>query len=161
MLAHTDPLTGLTNRRGFEIELEGLLSDPVGAGHAALFFLDLNGFKLVNDRLGHRAGDDALRVIADRLRSLTRAHDTVARVGGDEFVILARQVGADPAAAQLAERFGQALLRPPGAPDVVVRASVGVAVPQAGDTAQALIERADRAMYAAKRDQGTVSDERP
>jgi len=158
--AHTDPLTGLANRRGLETELTRLLEDPLKAAHAAVFFLDLDGFKEVNDRLGHAAGDRALRIVGERLLSLTRAHDTVARVGGDEFVILARHVGGPGAEVVLAERFAQILVHLAHELPVEVRASVGSARPAPGDTAGGLLERADRAMYRSKR-RAPVSDERP
>jgi diguanylate cyclase (GGDEF)-like protein/PAS domain S-box-containing protein len=150
-LAHSDPLTGLTNRRGLEIELATLLADPVASAHAAVYFLDLDGFKVVNDRLGHREGDVALREVAQRLIGLTRTHDTVARVGGDEFVILARHVGSDAAAALLRDRLAQMEVVVSTDPPATVRASVGLARPNVHDSVQALIDRADRVMYRQKR----------
>lgn len=150
LLAHTDPLTGVANRRGLDAELTSLLLDPVVSVHAALYFVDLDGFKEINDAHGHAAGDTALRAVAERLIGLTRVGDTVARIGGDEFVVLARHVGSDDAARRLGERLAGMEVRPDGAAGFAVRASVGMARPRPYDSAQALIDRADRMMYRAK-----------
>jgi diguanylate cyclase (GGDEF)-like protein len=159
-LAHTDPLTGVTNRRGLDAELTGLLADAVASAPAALYFVDLDGFKVVNDRLGHAGGDVVLQTVAQRLIGLTRTGDTVARVGGDEFIVLARHVGSEEAANRLAERLRNVAVTVDDVPTLVVRASVGMARPRAYDSAQALIDRADRMMYRVKQAR-TVSDGRP
>lgn len=149
-LAHTDPLTGVANRRGLDAELTSLLADPVVSVHAALYFVDLDGFKEINDAHGHAAGDTALRAVAERLIALTRTGDTVARVGGDEFVVLARHVGSDDAARRLGERLAAMEVRPGDLAGLAVRASVGMARPRPYDSAQALVDRADRMMYRVK-----------
>jgi diguanylate cyclase (GGDEF)-like protein len=157
-LAHRathDPLTGLPNRRAFAEHVEDALTDRRGGalGHVAVLFVDVDDFKLVNDSLGHRAGDRLLETVADRLGAALRPQDVVARFGGDEFVILVADVvdGADAMA--VAERLA-ATLTPPivldGEPRFVT-ASVGVAV--AGDLhldADQLLRDADVAMYRAK-----------
>ncbi len=153
-MAHTDPLTGLANRRGLENELAAVLADPYGMAHTSVFFLDLDGFKDVNDRLGHGAGDEMLRAVADRLTKLTRSHDLLARVGGDEFVVIARHVGSEQTEQLLADRLRGTLVTVPGPPAIEVRASIGVARPRVGDGAAAVIDRADRDMYRNKRRAG-------
>ncbi len=148
--AHHDPLTGLPNRT--------LLAQYVaerfrpGAGGLACLFLDLDNFKVVNDSLGHTAGDDLLIEVADRLRATVRPGDLVARFGGDEFVVVCEQVGEDDAVA-LAERITAALALPVrlGGVDVRPHASVGVTV-QTDEhvAAEELIRDCDIAMYQAK-----------
>ncbi|WP_299951647.1 bifunctional diguanylate cyclase/phosphodiesterase [uncultured Modestobacter sp.] len=148
--ANHDPLTGLPNRT--------LLAEHVaerfrpGAGGLACIFLDLDNFKVVNDSLGHTAGDALLVEIADRLRSTVRPGDLVARFGGDEFVVVCQHVTEDDAVA-LAERIGVALHRPLTLSGVELhpRASVGVTVQTAEHrAAEELIRDCDIAMYQAK-----------
>lgn len=153
--ASHDPLTGLPNRRLFDHRLAAALARPrAGRRDLALLYLDLDGFKPVNDRFGHEAGDELLREAARRLRALTRAGDVPARVGGDEFVVL-QAGGAQPAgAARLAEALLDALRRPIrlGAAEARVGASIGVALATPDvDSPRELIRRADAALYAAKR----------
>ena len=157
-LAFTDPLTGLPNRRRLEEQVEGLLLEAHLAGTAvALLFVDLNGFKAVNDGLGHAAGDDLLVAIAQRLRSRLRRADLLARLGGDEF--LAALGGLDPAtagaeAARVAAELAAAVREPVdlSGQQVAVAASVGVATsPADGDDFASLLHAADERMYAAKR----------
>jgi diguanylate cyclase (GGDEF)-like protein len=149
-LARRDSLTGLYNRFGFEQRLAAELD---GARPFALCYLDLDGFKKVNDRLGHAAGDALLRLVAGRLGDLVGPSDFVARLGGDEFAILLAGVGSDDNARQLAERLYVALSQPHliGDEIVSVPASIGVtlAPAQASTTAQ-LLANADAALYAAK-----------
>ena len=154
VLAHTDPLTGLANRRGLDTELAAVLADPYAMAHTAVFFLDLEGFKAVNDRFGHVVGDEVLRRVGGRLAQLTRSHDTVARVGGDEFVVIARHVSTHADAALVADRLTGALLPVDDALPLEIRASVGSARPVPGDTAATLVDRADRDMYRHKRRTG-------
>jgi diguanylate cyclase (GGDEF)-like protein len=148
-----DGLTGLPNRELFCDRLEQALgrarrrSVPL-----AVLFVDLDGFKRVNDTHGHQAGDEVLITAAKRLRSLVRTGDTVARYGGDEFTILAEDVGDAESARQLGERVADDLGRPyPGG--LELSASVGVAYTAnpAASTPDALIRRADHAMYRSKR----------
>jgi diguanylate cyclase (GGDEF)-like protein/PAS domain S-box-containing protein len=152
-LAHQashDPLTGLPNRT--------LLAEYVadrftpGTSRLACLFLDLDNFKVVNDSLGHAAGDELLVEVATRLRATVRPGDLVARFGGDEFVVVCEGVAED-AAVTLAQRIGDALSRPVrlGGVDVRPGASVGVTVQAAEHTeAQELIRDCDIAMYQAK-----------
>ncbi|WP_432512425.1 diguanylate cyclase domain-containing protein [Kineococcus sp. SYSU DK001] len=156
-LAHTDALTGLANRRGVERFVEGELVRAQREGTAvALLFCDLDGFKSVNDRFGHAAGDELLTVVAQRLRRSVRETDLVARLGGDEFVVAL--TGLEPAsAAAQAGRVGQALAGAVLAPVPLsagvgsVGASVGIAVhPAHGATFAQLVRHADRDMYRVK-----------
>ena len=154
-LAHQalhDPLTGLGNR--------SLLMDRLGHAlrrsardrrHVALLFLDLDGFKPVNDTYGHDAGDRVLQAVADRLRGRVRASDTTGRLGGDEFVVLAEGLD-EQEAARLADDLLDTLRAPidVGTVTVAVQASIGVALAHTG-TADELLQAADAAMYTAKR----------
>ncbi len=156
-LADHDGLTGLLNRRRFREELAVAATRPAhGAREASLLALDLDQFKLVNDRFGHAAGDALLVAVADTLRRRLRSTDAAGRLGGDEFVVLLADT--PPAAAALVARHLQAAIAehgPAGHGDeaVAVRASIGVvAVPPGGAaTAAELLASADEAMYADKR----------
>jgi diguanylate cyclase (GGDEF)-like protein len=153
-LARSDALTGLPNRRAFEERLgEALLRATRSGELLALVFLDLDGFKAVNDQLGHEAGDELLRGVAQRLKDCVRAMDLVCRLGGDEFTIVLEQVGSEAAARELCQRIVEALSLPHsiGGQGLVSTPSVGLAMAQAGESAQALLQRADLAMYIAKR----------
>ena len=149
-----DPLTGLANRVLLEERLSLALSrDARTGGSTAVIFLDLDGFKEVNDQYGHAAGDQVLRGVAERLTAAVRPFDTVARVGGDEFVVLVEQATAQ-ALEVLPGRIGEAVRRPVVllGHTVTVGASLGVAVSRAGDTdAERLLNQADARMYDAKR----------
>ena len=148
-----DPLTELLNRRGFERELVRSVAYVKRYGaRAALIFLDLDGFKPVNDRHGHAAGDAVLKAVAAALVRHVRASDVVARIGGDEFVVLLWNV-AGPTAAAKAAALERAVYASPvrwGASTLVVGASAGVAFIGALDTSAELLARADAAMYARK-----------
>ena len=128
------------------------LAGAIDAGHSpALLYLDLDGFKRVNDELGHAAGDALLSAVSGRLGGCVRATDTVARLGGDEFAVLLP--GADEAeAARVAMRVLDALDAPVvlTAADVQVRTSIGVAVAAAGQEPEQLLHQADLAMYRVK-----------
>jgi diguanylate cyclase (GGDEF)-like protein/PAS domain S-box-containing protein len=157
--AQFDTLTGLANRN---LMLDRLSQAIAGAARhsdrIAVAFIDLDDFKLINDNLGHEAGDQLLREVARRLESSIRAGDTAARFGGDEFVLLLRDQGepGQLAAAQLTELMRR-VLENVAAPltlagrDIQIRCSIGLATyPQDGDDAEVLIKHADTAMYRAK-----------
>ncbi len=150
-----DPLTGLLNRRGFQRALERALAYVQRYGAtAALLFLDLDGFKAVNDRHGHAAGDWALGRLARLISGHVRASDVVARIGGDEIVVLLWNLRADQAEAKAraiedliaASPFEQSGKR------FKLGLSVGFTMLAPGDTAAAALARADAAMYARKRE---------
>jgi diguanylate cyclase (GGDEF)-like protein/PAS domain S-box-containing protein len=148
--AHHDPLTGLPNRT-LLAEYVAERFDPAGSGLACIF-LDLDNFKVVNDSLGHAAGDELLVEVADRLRSVVRPNDLVARFGGDEFVVVCEDVDESDAVA-LAERIGETLRRPLhiGGLDHRPQASIGVTVQtEEHASAEELIRDCDIAMYQAK-----------
>jgi diguanylate cyclase (GGDEF)-like protein/excisionase family DNA binding protein len=153
--ALTDPLTGLPNRRLFVDRIEHALARRERvAGSVAVFFLDIDRFKLVNDGLGHAAGDAALRAVGERLRSSLRAGDTVARLGGDEFGILIDAVADVDEATRIAQGVFDSLLEPLAIDGhaVNLRASIGLALDRARETLSAdeLLRDADTAMYRAK-----------
>lgn len=153
--ALTDPLTGLPNRRLFADRVEHALARRIRSrGRTAVLFLDLDRFKLVNDGLGHAAGDAVLKAVGDRLAGGLRASDTVARLGGDEFGILLEDVTSVNEATSTAQRVLTSLTQPLDLDgrEVSVRASIGVALDQIGDdvTADELLRDADTAMYRAK-----------
>ena len=159
-----DQLTGLVNRSFLYARLRQVLAAAARSRHStAVLFLDLDGFKLINDRLGHLVGDRVLLQVAGRLRETTRLGETVARFGGDEFVILCESADA-PGGEAVADRIRAAIRRPlDEAPGFGVTASVGVAVHLAADGAAAdpedLVRMADDAMYRSKsqgRDRVTV-----
>lgn len=148
-----DPLTGLGNRILLQRKLESAVAHDDRFGHVSVMLLDLDGFKHVNDTHGHAVGDEVLRVVAARLRRLTRPTDTIARTGGDEFVLLCP--GTDEGSAvQIAQRVVDAIRSPLSVGEVTVQLGVSVGVAhQDGDLADAdaLLLEADRAMYVAKR----------
>jgi diguanylate cyclase (GGDEF)-like protein len=157
-LATHDDLTGLVNRRFFVETVEQALRraerflEP-----ACVLFVDLDGFKAINDRAGHLTGDRVLRAVAARLRLAVRAADVVARIGGDEFAVLIERLSGPDGAVIVARRIEAALN---GSVEVSgegwpVSASVGMAMSRGGgDSALDLVARADEAMYNAKRAQG-------
>ena len=153
-LADTDPLTNLLNRRGVTSGLERAIDSVREHGKPlALLFLDLDGFKQFNDRLGHAAGDEALRKVAQAFLAETRGRDLVGRLGGEEFVVLLPRCGPQRAA-QVAERLRAGVAALPidtGVQGQPLTVSVGVAMLRDSDGAQSLIGRADQAMYEAKR----------
>ena len=151
--AHHDPLTELPNRARLHELIDAELRRP-GRSAVTVLFLDVDGFKEVNDTLGHEVGDDLLRQVSERLTGRTRVDDTVGRLGGDEFVVLCPDCDVDGAEA-LAQRFRSSFDRPFDLGGRVARltASIGVATAAAGDTAVRstdLVRDADLAMYAAK-----------
>ena len=159
-LAYHDALTGLPNRSMLEQHLERALAAAARSGRGVgMFYIDLDEFKFVNDSLGHLAGDDLLRQVADRLRRLTRGGDLLARHGGDEFLLLADDLGPDggeaaaAAAARIATRIHD-MLREPFLLDGTefrIGASVGVSLfPGDARDADGLLRHADAALYAGK-----------
>jgi diguanylate cyclase (GGDEF)-like protein len=155
-----DPLTDTLNRRGFERELHRSLAYVKRYGtSAALLYLDLDGFKPVNDRHGHAAGDAVLKAIAAALLSHVRASDMVARIGGDEFAVLLWNVNG-PVAAAKAGVLEAAVYATPvrwHSSTLAVGASAGVALLGALDTPAEVLARADAAMYARKAERRGLS----
>lgn len=152
--ASHDPLTGLVNRRG----LDRVLEEAGDSGKAlGLLLLDLDGFKLINDRHGHQAGDDLLKQVAMRLKGVVRPGDIVARLGGDEFALVVHGVEDAVALSEVADRAVSVVMAPIMLMGqfVTVGASVGVSVKPAQDsghwTAEVLTRAADQALYGAKR----------
>jgi diguanylate cyclase (GGDEF)-like protein/PAS domain S-box-containing protein len=155
--ARQDPLTGLANRRLLGDHLDLAIARAARAHTAtAVLYVDLDYFKEVNDRLGHRAGDDVLVAVADRLRAITRPADVVARLGGDEFVIACEGLTGDPTAdvTRLADRLAEGMQAPIEIEDeqVVVTASVGIAFTDGIVDPDTLLQHADEALYRAKRE---------
>ena len=154
-LATYDQLTGFANRALFQDRLEqAVASARRNRQRLAVLFLDLDGFKLVNDTLGHLTGDALLRLAAQRIGSCLRKSDTGARLGGDEFAILVTNLGDDEDALRIAEKV-LGLLREPlaikGAAGQAITASIGIArFPNDAGDAEQLLKRADAAMYQAK-----------
>jgi diguanylate cyclase (GGDEF)-like protein len=147
MLAATDPLTGIPNRRAF-LDRVATAVDSAGLGDPSVVCLvDLDGFKAVNDAGGHAAGDAMLTAVGSALAGAVRETDTVARLGGDEFAVLAA-VSAGVSGEMLAERLREAVATI--GRDRGVTASVGLARVRAGDDVEDLMQRADAAMYRSK-----------
>ena len=153
-LAHYDALTDLPNRVLFADRLhQALVQAQRGGEQVGLLFLDLDRFKLINDTLGHRAGDLRLQEGARRLETSVRAQDTVGRLGGDEFTIILPDLRSPAGAANVAEKILEAMSAPffICGHDVFVTTSIGIAVyPVTGDSPESLIKHADMAMYQAK-----------
>lgn len=153
-MAHHDALTDLPNRLLFTARLEQALEH--GKRHkrrVALLLLDLDRFKLINDTLGHSAGDELLRAVAVRLKKSVRAEDTVARLGGDEFAIILDELGKPEEAAMIARKILKRVNAPAwvGGKNLIVSSSIGISIfPQDARNSSDLIKAADAAMYAAK-----------
>jgi len=150
--ARRDPLTGLPNRNMMTAALARQCTDAQD-GHAALLLMDLDGFKDINDGLGHDVGDQLLVEIGHRLDRVTRAEDLVARLGGDEFAVLLTRLPAFHHASAIAENLGELIREPVRLGDVTleVGVSIGIADCVTGDDPLAVLQRADVAMYRAKR----------
>ena len=155
-LALHDSLTSLPNRRCFGERLNQALGvASLQCRALAVLYLDLDGFKPVNDTHGHAVGDELLRVIAVRLNRVVRSDDTVSRVGGDEFACVLLNLANRLQVSQLARKIFGAVAAPCviGSHQFTVRPSIGIAIcPLDGTTAEPLIRRADTAMYRARRD---------
>ncbi|NRF68512.1 EAL domain-containing protein [Aquincola sp. S2] len=153
-MAHHDELTGLPNRALLQDRMTQALGQARRTGRPlALLFLDLDGFKYINDSLGHEVGDRLLRAVAGRLQAIVRQGDTVARLGGDEFVVMLVDLPRADEAALVAHEIVQALSRPLRFDERLlhVTASLGLATfPADGDSAELLLKQADAAMYRAK-----------
>lgn len=158
-LAHYDPLTDVPNRILFRDRLEHAihLAERDNASFT-LMFIDLNGFKQVNDNFGHDAGDAIIRICAERLNTCLRRSDSVARMGGDEFTLLLQNIANNTDVAHIAEKVISAIEQPAeiNGHEVVVGCSIGIAIyPQAGRDADTLLKHADMAMYKAKQEEGS------
>lgn len=152
-LAHHDPLTGLPNRLLFDDRLANAIEHALRSQQRCLLlFLDLDGFKIINDTLGHAVGDELLQTVGTRLKGVLRSSDTIARLGGDEFVILAGSVNPEYAA-QLAQKILDQLRLPieVAGEQLSMTGSLGIAMyPENGADSQQLMRAADMAMYTAK-----------
>jgi diguanylate cyclase (GGDEF)-like protein/PAS domain S-box-containing protein len=153
-LAHFDSLTGLTNRALFQDRLQqAILIGKRENRPMALFFMDLDRFKEINDTLGHHSGDILLQTVAERLRKVVRQSDVIARFGGDEFAVLlvgTLQDGAILAAKRILENLEEETTL--GENPVNINASIGIALfPEHGEELEILVQRADKAMYEAKK----------
>jgi diguanylate cyclase (GGDEF)-like protein/PAS domain S-box-containing protein len=156
-LAHDaahDAMTGLLNRASFTQRVAAALearTNPQGR-RVAVLFVDLDHFKVINDSLGHAVGDELVETIAERLRATLRPGSTVARFGGDEFVVLCEDLPNDDAAVAIAHRLLAAVAEPVAlsTQEVFVSASIGIAIAAADATSDTLLRDADAAMYRAK-----------
>ena len=160
-LAKTDPLTGLANRRNFDDMLKEraeVYGAQIPPRRFALGYLDLDGFKPINDQYGHAVGDEVLRVISDRLRAALRGSDFVGRHGGDEFMLLLDTIGSQEALEAMADRMLHSIARPikTSAGIVGVTGSLGFAMfPLDAVDVKDLMKAADDAMYTAKQTRGS------
>lgn len=153
-LARHDPLTGLPNRRAFQERLDHALARAQRSGERfALLFIDVDNFKNINDRWGHEGGDAVLKIVAMRLDSTTRKADAVARMGGDEFVVLLDNPSHREDITNIAEKLLESVRSPilHGGHELQVGFSIGISqYPDDGSTVAELMARADHAMYDAK-----------
>ena len=154
LLAYRDPLTGLANRARLQDRVEHALQRLRGRSpnHAAVLFIDLDHFKHVNDRFGHAMGDAALKIIAERIKTIIRPGDTAGRLGGDEFAVLLEDVESPEVVVAICERLLEGLLQPVdlGETAPIVGASIGFALSAPELSSDDLLRNADIAMYAAK-----------
>ncbi|MGP4128565.1 GGDEF domain-containing protein [Pantoea tagorei] len=151
-LATRDALTGLPNRAWINQQIGTMLAQSEDPAYTAVLFIDLNGFKAVNDSMGHATGDALLQQVSERLQRCMRPGDSVARLGGDEFVVAAK-CGHRDAASAIAQRIIDSLKEPfvINSMDVWIGAAIGISLARSGTTSAALLfENADIAMYQAK-----------
>ncbi len=150
-MAGHDPLTGLPNRNLMRDRLDHeLIRAKRNNTKIAILFVDLNDFKLVNDRMGHKAGDHALQHITKVMKHCVRASDTIARFGGDEFVVIMPDVDDQTSVTSICEKLAQSLVIPfeLDGVEVQIGASIGISIyPDHANTSEALLEMADKAMY--------------
>jgi len=153
-MAHSDPLTGLPNRRGLEHRLAAAMEACTPERLLAVYMLDLDGFKQVNDGHGHDAGDELLVAVGQRLQATLRSSDVVARFGGDEFVVTAGGLADEHQAREIGHKLVEAMRAPfelSGARRAEVGLTVGyVLVPLDGHDPVSLLRQADAALYAGK-----------
>ena len=155
-----DALTGLPNRALFDDRLTHAISRATRKSSAlAVLFIDLDGFKTINDTYGHDTGDAVLQTTARRLKGNTRDNDTVSRYGGDEFLCLLTEIQDEKNISMIAEKIIQAITAPLNASlsdlnfNSVIGASIGISIfPKDGTTANALVKSADTAMYRSKKE---------
>ena len=161
-LADRDGLTGLYNRRRLSERLTELIEDAAGRGHRlGVLFIDLDGFKRINDEFGHAMGDELLKTVAGRIASRARTDDVVCRYGGDEFIVLLPRVPDRSAAREVADTIAERVALPYrlGGEELRVTAAIGVSLfPDDGHAAVELLERADQQMYRVK---ASAPDEPP
>ena len=153
-IAYHDALTGLPNRKAFTEELHESLSWAKNSNcMLALLFVDLDGFKQVNDSLGHKMGDLLLVTVAQRLSNCLRGSDTVSRLGGDEFTIILRKIPKAEVAAKIADKILRTITEPIALENhnATVSASIGISIyPDNAENCETLLKQADAAMYRAK-----------
>ncbi|MFZ4878860.1 diguanylate cyclase domain-containing protein [Janthinobacterium sp. Mn2066] len=154
-LALHDPLTGLPNRRLLEDRIEHTVQQSArNRGKSAVLYLDLDGFKAINDRYGHGYGDEILKMVATRLVGASRKEDTVARIGGDEFVIVLGNLAGKGDAREPAAKLIEVISDPYFINDLTLRlsTSIGISIyPDDATSVEALLSSADTALYEAKR----------
>jgi len=153
-MAEHDPLTDLPNRRQLQAKLDLAIAFAKRSGKmVAVMFIDLDGFKAVNDTLGHQVGDDLLKEVAKRLRHGTRSSDLVARLGGDEFVVVLSELDRPDDATILASKLNELIARPISIASKSIRisTSIGISIyPSNGHSGEDLLGKADDAVYQAK-----------
>lgn len=153
-LAEHDPLTDLPNRRQLQSKLEMSIAFAKRSGKmVAVMFIDLDGFKAVNDSMGHQTGDELLKEVAQRLRQGTRSSDLVARLGGDEFVVVLSELDSPEDATLLASKLNELIARPIsiGGKNIRISTSIGISIyPTNGRSGEELLGKADDAVYQAK-----------
>ena len=152
-LAFTDPLTGLANRRSLTTSISAALEATGPTNILAVYMMDLDGFKQVNDKFGHDVGDELLVAVASRLKNNLRNSDVVARLGGDEFLVMSNGLSTDSQAQELGEKLLAAFAAPfsLSSQDCLVGMTIGYALaPHDGQSSAQLLKRADAAMYQGK-----------
>lgn len=154
ILAYHDSISGLPNRQYLEIRMEKLINSPApSCENFSLFYMDLDGFKKVNDTLGHEAGDKILAQVAKRIRDVTRKQDVLARIGGDEFALLVNQGDSPEVLESIGQRILEAISQAYYYKESLISlsASIGIAsFPCHGTTREEIVNSADKAMYMAK-----------